>query len=150
MVSERKELDLRPYFALKTDIAEFITADDIDLSSYVKTTDSRLSDARTPKTHTHSKSQITDFPTKVSAFTNDKGYLTQHQDISGKANVNDLAAIATSGSYNDLSNKPTIPTKTSQLTNNSGFLTSHQSLSNYYTKAEIDNLIGDLEEDMLS
>lgn len=36
----------------------------------------------------------------------------------------DLAAVATSGSYADLSNKPTIPTKTSQLTNDSGFLSS--------------------------
>lgn len=33
-------------------------------------------------------------------------------------------AVATSGSYNDLSNKPTIPTKTSDLTNDSGYLTS--------------------------
>lgn len=38
----------------------------------------------TPKTHTHTKSEITDFPT--------------------------LSNVATSGSYNDLSNKPTIPT----------------------------------------
>ena len=37
----------------------------------------------TPSSHTHTKSDITDFPT--------------------------LAAVATSGSYNDLSNKPTIP-----------------------------------------
>lgn len=36
-----------------------------------------------PSSHTHTKSDITDFPT--------------------------LAAVATSGSYNDLSNKPTIP-----------------------------------------
>ena len=50
-----------------------------------------------------------DIPTNVSAFTNDAGYLTQHQDISGKANVADLATVATSGSYEDLSNKPTIP-----------------------------------------
>ena len=49
-------------------------------------------------------------PTNVSSFTNDAGYLTQHQDISGKANISDLSAVATSGSYNDLSNKPTIPT----------------------------------------
>lgn len=34
-------------------------------------------------------------------------YLTQHQDISGKANSADLAAVATSGSYNDLTDKPT-------------------------------------------
>jgi len=35
-----------------------------------------------------------------------------------------LATVATSGSYNDLSNKPTIPSKTSDLTNDSGFITS--------------------------
>ena len=35
----------------------------------------------------------------------------------------DLKAIAFTGSYNDLSNKPTIPTKTSELTNDSEFLT---------------------------
>lgn len=33
------------------------------LANYVTTNDSRLSDARTPTTHTHTKSQITDFPT---------------------------------------------------------------------------------------
>lgn len=49
-------------------------------------------------------------PSKVSQLTNDSGYLTQHQDISGKANTADLATVATSGSYNDLADKPTIPT----------------------------------------
>ena len=34
-----------------------------------------------------------------------------------------LATVAKSGSYNDLTNRPTIPTKTSDLTNDSGFLT---------------------------
>lgn len=34
-----------------------------------------------------------------------------------------------SGSYDDLTNKPTIPTKTSDLTNDSGFLTEHQDIS---------------------
>lgn len=62
-------------------------------------------------------------PTKVSDLTNDAGYLTTHQDISGKANSADLAAVATSGSYNDLSNKPTIPAKVSDLTDDSGHYT---------------------------
>lgn len=44
--------------------------------------------------------------------------------LDAKADTNDLARVATSGSYNDLSNKPTIPTKTSDLTNDSGFITS--------------------------
>ena len=57
-----------------------------------------------------------------------QGYLTQHQDISGKANTADLATVATSGSYNDLSDKPTIPTvpiNISSFTNDSGYLTSY-------------------------
>lgn len=40
-----------------------------------------------------------------------------------------LAAVATSGSYNDLSGKPSIPTATSDLTNDSGFIT-NAALSN--------------------
>ena len=49
--------------------------------------------------------------------------LTQHQSLAGYALSSSLATIATSGSYNDLSNKPTIPTKVSDLTNDSGFIT---------------------------
>ena len=72
----------------------------------------------------------------TSDLTNDSGFITGYtetdpvfvaspahgissNDISnwnGKSNF--------SGSYNDLTNKPTIPTKTSDLTNDSGFLTS--------------------------
>lgn len=36
--------------------------------------------------------------------------ITEHQDISGKANSSDLALVATSGNYNDLINKPSFPT----------------------------------------
>lgn len=36
----------------------------------------------------------------------------------------ELANVATTGSYNDLTNKPSIPTDTSDLTNNAGFITS--------------------------
>ena len=66
-------------------------------------------------------------PTNVSAFTNDAGYLTQHQSLDNyytkqeidtkeqninesitlKANSADLATVATSGSYNDLNDKLT-------------------------------------------
>ena len=40
-----------------------------------------------------------------------------------------LSSVATTGSYNDLKNKPNIPSKTSDLTNDSGFLTQHQDIS---------------------
>ena len=64
-------------------------------------------------------------------------YLTQAQYDSaaqaGTLNENqiyltpavELATVATSGSYLDLSNKPTIPTKVSDLTNDSGFITGY-------------------------
>lgn len=60
--------------------------------------------------------------------------------IALKANSADLATVATSGSYNDLSNKPTIPTvptNVSEFTNDAGYLTQHQDISNLATKAEV-------------
>lgn len=94
-------------------------------------------------------------PTVVSAFTNDAGYLTgitstQVTTALGftPANVASLAAVATSGSYNDLIDKPTLfsgayadltgkptlfsgayadltgkPTNVSSFTNDAGYLT---------------------------
>lgn len=46
--------------------------------------------------------------------------------LDAKANTADLSTVATSGSYNDLNNKPTIPTVPTQVsafTNDSGYLT---------------------------
>ena len=48
-------------------------------------------------------------PTNISAFENDAGYLTQHQSLTNYPKKTELATVATSGSYNDLKNKPTIP-----------------------------------------
>ena len=46
------------------------------------------------------------------------------------SDIEGFAAVATSGSYNDLTNKPTIPSKTSQLTNDSGFVSPQNVLFN--------------------
>lgn len=90
----------------------------------------------------------TALPTKVSELQNDAGYLTEipeeyltveeaarvyatNADVAEKANTADLAAVATSGNYNDLENKPT---KVSEFTNDSGYLTEHQDISD---KADI-------------
>lgn len=56
-------------------------------------------------------SGVTNAPTKLSQFSNDAGYLTSvpaqtWASITGKPT---FATVATSGSYNDLTNKPTIP-----------------------------------------
>ncbi|MBQ9435490.1 MAG: hypothetical protein IJU33_05115 [Bacteroidales bacterium] len=98
-------------------------------------------------------------PTQTSDLANDSGFLTQHQDISGKVDKvsgkglstndytttekNKLAGIAAGAEVNVQSdwnqsnssaddyikNKPAIPSKTSDLTNDSGFLTQHQDIS---------------------
>ena len=65
---------------------------------YSKTETDSLLGGKASSSHTHTKSEITDFPS--------------------------LATVATSGSYNDLSNKPTIPTNNNQLTNGAGYITS--------------------------
>ena len=70
-----------------------LTNDGDGTNAFVKTNDSRLSDARTPVSHTHTKSQITDFPS--------------------------LSTVATSGSYSDLSNKPSIPSSSRDLSDGS-------------------------------
>lgn len=49
-----------------------------------------------------------------------------------KAKLDSLATVATSGNYNDLTNKPTIPTvptNVSAFTNDAGYLTEHQDIS---------------------
>ena len=111
-------------------------------------------------------------PTKVSQLQNDSGYLTEHQDLSEYAlktdlhkhtNKNVLDTITQekidswnnksdfSGSYNDLSDKPTIPTKTSQLTNDSGYLTSENLPDEYILpKATLSSLGGVIVGDGLS
>lgn len=53
--------------------------------------------------------EIPTVPTKVSAFDNDAGYLTQHQSLTNYPKKTELANVATSGDYTDLINTPTIP-----------------------------------------
>ena len=60
--------------------------------------------------------------------------------LSGKADSSSLATVATSGSYNDLSNTPTIPTvptNVSAFTNDAGYLTAHQDISGKEDKVDI-------------
>ena len=53
---------------------------------YTKSEVDTLLTGKADTSHTHTKSQITDFPTipsKTSDLTNDSGFLTSHQDLSG-------------------------------------------------------------------
>jgi hypothetical protein len=57
------------------------------------------------------------------ATTGDYDDLTDKPDLSIYAESANLATVATTGDYDDLNNRPSIPTKTSDLTNDSGFIT---------------------------
>ena len=52
-----------------------------------------------------------------------KNQIDLQNELTIKVNRSELSRVATTGSFNDLTDKPTIPTKTSELTNDSGFLT---------------------------
>jgi hypothetical protein len=58
-------------------------------------------------------------PTNVSAFTNDAGYLTAHQDISNLATKAELPDVSNFITAND------IPSDISAFNNDAGYLTEH-------------------------
>lgn len=77
--------------------------------------------------------------------TNTTDIATNTEDIATiNQTINNLSPVATSGDYNDLTNKPTIPTKTSELTNDSGFITKDvDNLTNYSTTTQMQTAIGE-------
>ena len=61
--------------------------------------------------------QTSDIPTATSDLTNDSGFITNSvNNLTNYTLTSGLATVATSGSYNDLSNKPTIITSYNDLT----------------------------------
>ena len=72
------------------------------------------------------------------ATSGDYDDLTNKPDLSIYVESTDLAIVARTGDYNDLINLPTIPTDTGDLTNNAGFITS-SALSGYATETWVGN-----------
>jgi len=103
-------------------------SDPVDLSDYAKISDVDASlDLKADKT------SIPTVPTKVSEFTNDAGYLTEHQSLTDYAKKTDI---------------PVIPTKLSAFNNDEGFikntvtdLVNYYKKSETYTQAEVNELI---------
>lgn len=62
-------------------------------------------------------------------------------ELSSKVDSSSLATVATSGSYTDLTDKPTIPTKVSELQNDSGYVAS-SSLATVATTGAYSDLTG--------
>jgi len=85
---------------------------DAATTEVVKGDDSRLSDARTPTSHTHTTSDITDFPTIPAA----PGTLDTTQTTAQSTSASEalsgsvkLHKVAKTGTYSDLIGTPTIP-----------------------------------------
>lgn len=79
------------------------------------------------------------------------GTLSDQTDLKNalddKADTSSLSSVATSGSYTDLSDKPSIPTKVSDLNNDSGFIDKDvNNLTNYDTGTTVDTKISNSEE----
>ena len=73
-------------------------------------------------------------PSKTSDLTNDSGFINQlktinNESLIGTGNIT-IEGSDFSGSYNDLTDKPTIPSKTSDLTNDSGFISQIKTINN--------------------
>lgn len=110
------------------------TSGDASTNQVVLGNDSRLTDSRTPTSHTHTTSQITDLPTiptKTSDLTNDSGFinykavstvagqvLSETEKANARTNIG-AGASSFSGDYNDLTNKPT---SLSNFTNDCNFV----------------------------
>ena len=104
--------------------------------------DSRYPSEKLVKDSLDQKANTSNIPTSTSQLTNDSGFLTAHQDITGKEDKTNkvVSWSPTTKDTNYPSEKlvkssldlkadaSSIPTKTSDLTNDSGFLTQHQSL----------------------
>lgn len=122
---------------------EITTGGTIDLSNYYTTAQTvNLVESAV----TRVEGEIPTVPTSNTAFTNDAGYLTEHQSLSGYATeqwVLDKHYI-TGVDLSDYALKseiPTVPTSNTAFTNDAGYLTEHQSLTAYSTTNEVNTLI---------
>ena len=104
------------------------------LADYAKKTDIPNMDGYATKTELSTKqdkgdyalkSDIKPIPSVLSAFQNDVGYLTTHQDLTPYAKKTDIPSLE---GY-----------ATEQWVTDKGYLTQHQPLTDYYTKTEVDN-----------
>ena len=97
-----------------------------------------LLDSKSDINHTHTVSNITDFPTvptKTSDLINDTNFISTSNTnglIKNDGTIDTTTYSTFTGDYNDLTNKPTIPTvptNISSFNNDSGYLTSHQDIT---------------------
>lgn len=136
----------------------------------------RISDIREVKATLESKADKSEIPSlngyATEQWVGQQGYLTEHQPLKtingqtivGNGNIEISSGEETDPIWNaekvnyytktevnssleskaDKTEIPTVPTNVSAFTNDAGYLTEHQSLNNYYTKSEIDGIVGNV------
>ena len=115
-----KTVNLRDSYYIESEVDEKITQVSNAKANASHTHGNLQNDGQVGTTVQASKNVVTDAFGKIST---EEKY--SHPVSHPASMITDLANVATSGSYNDLSNKPFIPTKTSDLTNDSNFLTQY-------------------------
>lgn len=88
--------------------------------------------------------KIDDLQTIREGATKGATAIQEHQSLEGYTKDEDLASVAKSGSYNDLSNKPTIPTKVSELKNDSNYVVDFHETGVYIQST--DNVLYKIED----
>ena len=111
--------------------------------------DNYISSQKATKTYIDQK--VKDIKVDDASWGKITGILENQKDLKtaldAKANTSDLAKVATTGAYTDITG---IPTNVSEFTNDAGYLTEHQDISgkadkkDTYTKTQVDNLIPDV------
>ncbi len=137
-------------YALKSDIPDvsgYATEEyvenavkDVDLTGYATETYVDTAIGNIPAT------DLTNYYTKSEVDDKLEDLATGDIDLSDYAKTADLATVATTGNYNDLTNLPTIPSTTGLATTeyvDNAVKNVEVDLTDYYTKSEVDALIPD-------
>ena len=87
---------------------------------------------------------LSDYYTKDESDTKYATQVVVNEEISARITaLRDVnTALETKAEKSEI---PTIPTNVSAFNNDAGYLTQHQSLENYYTKSEVEVMVGDIE-----
>ena len=156
VVAESMSVPSDFYHTYNWTTGEYITAN--KLNNMITGIDEALYDIKNIQNNYVTESELSnkanknEIPTKISQLLNDKGYLTEHQDLSnyatksyvdseianaqlsGGENV-DLSNYATKDELNEKANINDVPTKLSDLQNDTNFITSIP--SEYVTDTEL-------------
>ena len=139
MIENIPEVDLSDYYT-KEQVDQAISA---DLGDYALKTDlvGLATEEYVENAVKDVEVDLTDYYTKSEVDDKLEDLATGDIDLSEYAKTADLATVASTGDYNDLSNLPTIPSTTGFITmadvEAKGYLTEHQDLSAYALKTEI-------------